>query len=98
MTQPPDNPNVALRVRVSGRVQGVFFRDSTRREADALGLRGWVQNLPDGRVEAWFVGTRDACERALAFVHVGPPRAQVSEVEFEWESPPRDIPARFSIR
>ena len=98
MTDTPDNRNVALRVRISGRVQGVFFRDSTRREAEALGLSGWVQNLPDGRVEAWFVGTRDACEKALAFVRVGPPRANVTGVEVEWELPPRDVPERFSVR
>lgn len=89
---------VALRVRVSGRVQGVFFRDSTRREAETLGLSGWVRNLPDGRVEALFVGTRDACEKALAFVRVGPPHAHVTGVEFEWESDPRDVPSKFTVR
>jgi len=98
MTDTPDNRNVALRVRVSGRVQGVFFRDSTRREAEVLGLSGWVRNLPDGRVEALFVGTRDACEKALAFMRVGPPRAHVTGVDVEWESPPSDVPARFTIR
>lgn len=93
-----DNQDVALRVRVSGRVQGVFFRDSTRREAEALGLQGWVQNLPDGRVEALFVGSREACEKALAFVRVGPPRAEVTGVDVEWTAPPRDLPANFSVR
>ena len=98
MTDTPESEIVALRVRVSGRVQGVFFRDSTRREAEALGLRGWVQNRPAGRVEGLFVGTREACEKALAFVRVGPPRASVTDVTIEWTSPPRDLPARFSVR
>jgi acylphosphatase len=88
----------ALRVRVSGRVQGVFFRDSTRREALALGLAGWVRNLADGRVEAWFVGPREACERALAFVKTGPPRAHVAHVESAWEAPPPEVPPGFEIR
>lgn len=89
---------VALRATVSGRVQGVFFRDSTRREARALGLSGWVRNLPDGRVEALFVGPRAACEKALAFLRVGPPRAQVSKVEVAWEDAPADAPSTFEIR
>jgi len=89
---------VALHAWVSGRVQGVFFRDSTRREAQALGLTGWVHNLPDGRVEAFFVGPRAACETVLAFLRAGPPRAQVVEVDVVWEDNPRDVPARFEIR
>ena len=56
-------PHWTLRVIVSGRVQGVFFRESTRREASALGLAGWVRNLSDGRVEAVFTGPRERCER-----------------------------------
>jgi len=93
-----NDDRVALRATVSGRVQGVFFRDTTRREAEALGLAGWVQNLADGRVEALFVGSRDACERALAFLRIGPPRAHVTDVEFEWDTAPVDVPATFEIR
>lgn len=85
---PAGQNTFALHAWVSGRVQGVFFRDSTRREAAALGLSGWVRNLPDGRVEVMFVGSRSACERALAFLRVGPPRAEVSGVEWRWEDPP----------
>jgi acylphosphatase len=88
----------ALHAFVSGRVQGVFFRDATRREAVALGLVGWVRNLADGRVETLFIGPRSACERALAFVRVGPPAAAVTGVEFAWEAPPPDAPSAFSIR
>lgn len=86
-----------LHVWVSGRVQGVFFRDTTRCEARALGLTGWVRNLGDGRVEAVFYGTRSACESALAFVHRGPAQAQVSGVEHAWERA-EDAPAAFDIR
>ncbi|MDH4037052.1 MAG: acylphosphatase [Candidatus Krumholzibacteria bacterium] len=82
---------------VSGRVQGVFFRDSTRQRARELGLAGWVKNLPDGRVEALFVGTREACEAALAFVRIGPPAAAVSAVEWVWEEPPAHPAGGFSI-
>jgi acylphosphatase len=93
-----DRETTALHVWVSGRVHGVFFRDSTRRQAQALGLRGWVQNLPDGRVEAVFVGARAACEKALAFVRVGPPRADVVDVVTRWEAPPRELAKVFEIR
>jgi acylphosphatase len=88
----------ALHVWVSGRVQGVFFRDSTRRRAAELGLGGWVKNLPDGRVEALFVGDATACERALEFVRRGPSGAHVTDVRHEWEAPPPGTPRRFEIR
>lgn len=70
---------------ISGHVQGVFFRESTRRLADSLGLTGWVRNLPDGRVEAIFEGQRDRVERALRWCQRGPTGAEVSEVIVEWE-------------
>ena len=72
-------------------VQGVFFRDSTRQVAGRLGLAGWVRNLPDGRVEAVFQGTRELCERALEFVRRGPPASRVEHVEFEWEEQEEDL-------
>jgi acylphosphatase len=89
---------VALHAWVSGRVQGVYFRESTRRRAQELGLCGWVRNLRDGRVEALFVGPRAACEGALAFVRVGPPAADVSAVEFHWEDAPSPPPVGFAVR
>jgi acylphosphatase len=87
-----------LHVYVEGRVQGVFFRESTRREAGALGLSGWVRNLSDGRVEAVFSGPRERCERALAFVRVGPPAASVSRVEASWEPVGTPPAGSFEIR
>ena len=62
---PPDL--VRVRVFVEGRVQGVWFRESARHEADRLGVSGWVRNLPDGRVEAVYEGPRDAVEEMLAW-------------------------------
>ncbi|UGS35833.1 acylphosphatase [Capillimicrobium parvum] len=72
---------VRRRVIVSGRVQGVFFRDSTRREAARLGVAGWARNCGDGTVEAVFEGPQEAVSQAVEFVRTGPPRAQVQRVE-----------------
>lgn len=76
-----------VRVRVEGRVQGVFFRESTRREALALGVSGWVRNRADGSVEALFEGDEKAVERAIAFVRRGPERARVLRVHVTDEAP-----------
>jgi len=86
-----------LHVWVRGRVQGVFFRDSTRQAAERLGLRGWVRNLPDGRVEAVFQGDEAACGKALEFVRSGPPSARVDEVDTRWEDDEEDF-RDFRIR
>jgi acylphosphatase len=88
----------ALHVWVEGRVQGVFFRDSTQRKAASLGLTGWAKNLPDGRVEAWFIGSADACRKALAGVGVGPSGARVTGVQHRWEDMPATSYAGFEIR
>jgi acylphosphatase len=66
---------------VRGRVQGVGFRWHTRAEAQALGLAGWVRNLPDGRVEAWVEGEEAALERFLVWIRRGPPAARVDALE-----------------
>ncbi len=73
-----------LHVWVEGRVQGVFFRDSTRKRAIELGLSGWVKNLDDGRVEAVFQGDRAGCEKALQYAAIGPEAAYVTHVDHEW--------------
>jgi acylphosphatase len=72
------------RVVVSGRVQGVFFRASTRDAAVRWGVRGFVRNLPDGRVEAVLQGDRGAVEKVVAFMREGPPGAYVEETEITW--------------
>ena len=72
-------------MHVSGRVQGVFFRYETKSLADELGVKGWVRNLPDGRVEAVFEGEETLVRRMIDFCRKGPPGARVTGVEIEWE-------------
>jgi acylphosphatase len=71
----------AKRVIVHGRVQGVFFRDATHRQASARRVAGWVRNRPDGTVEALFEGDWRGVEALVAFCHHGPRGAQVDQVE-----------------
>ena len=75
------------RVVAHGRVQGVFFRDSTRREADRRGVAGWARNTAEGTVEAVFEGDPEAVEAMVAFVRAGPGHSSVSEVEVHDEEP-----------
>ena len=75
------------RVRVRGRVQGVFFRGSTQARAEELGLAGWVCNRPDGSVEAVFEGRGTAVEQAVSFCREGPRGARVDAVEVVEETP-----------
>ncbi|HEV8692975.1 MAG TPA: acylphosphatase [Lysobacter sp.] len=71
----------AVHFIVSGKVQGVWFRASTRDQAVALGLRGHARNLPDGRVEVLAVGDPDVIEQLAQWLHYGPPLARVDELE-----------------
>jgi acylphosphatase len=72
--------NRAVRVCITGRVQGVCFRAWTESTASALGLNGWVRNRRDGAVEALFSGAADKVEEMLAHCRVGPPAARVKDV------------------
>jgi len=76
-----------MRVVVHGRVQGVFFRDSTRKEAVRRGVAGWVHNRSDGAVEAVFDGERDAVAALVEFCRDGPRGASVTNVEVSREEP-----------
>ena len=76
-----DGGNVACKYVVSGKVQGVFFRASTAREASRLGIGGHAMNLPDGRVEVLAVGAKDAVEALGRWLERGPPAARVTGVE-----------------
>lgn len=72
---------IRRRVVARGHVQGVFFRETTRRRAVAENIAGWVSNRPDGTVEAVFEGERDGVERLVAFVREGPRGARVDWVD-----------------
>ena len=72
---------------ISGQVQGVFFRDSTRRRAESAGVAGWVRNTAEGAVEAVFEGDPEAIEEMVEFCRRGPSRAKVASVEVVDEEP-----------
>jgi acylphosphatase len=78
---------IRRRVVVHGHVQGVFFRDTTRRRAAERGVAGWVRNNPGGTVEAVFEGEPDAVEAMVRFAHEGPRGAIVDRVEAIEEEP-----------
>jgi acylphosphatase len=78
---------IRRRVVVHGRVQGVFFRDSTRRLAEAHGVAGWARNRDDGTVEAVFEGPEQAVAALLRFAAVGPPDAEVDRIVAVEEDP-----------
>jgi acylphosphatase len=78
---------VRKRVIVHGRVQGVFFRDTTRRMAESRGLAGWVRNNPDGSVEAAFEGPADSVDAMVRYMHDGPRGAAVASVDVVDEEP-----------
>lgn len=79
----PAPPVVSLRARITGRVQGVWFRAWTQDRARALGIEGWARNLADGSVEAVFVGPEPAVAELVAACADGPPLAQVANVATE---------------
>ncbi|HEX5585932.1 MAG TPA: acylphosphatase [Acidimicrobiia bacterium] len=84
---PAEPERVRARVFVTGRVQGVWFRESCREQAVALGVGGWVRNRSDGRVEAVFEGPPAAVDRLVAWCAEGPSRARVDSVEERREAP-----------
>lgn len=82
-----DNGTVRRRVVVDGRVKGVFFRDTCRREANRHGVAGWARNLEDGRVEVVAEGRPDAVEQLVTWCRIGPRQAMVTKVEVTDEQP-----------
>ena len=88
---------IRRRVVVRGDVQGVFFRDSTQREAAKRGVAGWVTNRPDGAVEAVFEGPPDAVEALVAFAREGPSRARVEQTEVATDEEPEGLEG-FEVR
>lgn len=89
--------NVRVHFRVSGRVQGVYFRYAVQEEAWKHRVNGWVRNLPDGRVEGVFEGDEPDVEEVLAFCRSGPQYAKVDHVEV-FEEPYREEFRGFEIR
>jgi len=77
--------NVRARVIIEGRVQGVFFRYHTQEMALHLGLKGWVKNRRDGRVEAVFEGDKNRVDQVIQWCHQGPSEARVTKVHLNWE-------------
>ncbi|MHB1144149.1 MAG: acylphosphatase [Thiobacillus sp.] len=79
-----------LRLHIQGRVQGVWFRESMRREAERLGVTGWVRNAPDGSVGAVIQGPDAAVDALIAWARIGPPQARVERIVLT------DAPGHFS--
>jgi len=89
-------PTIRRRVVVSGRVQGVWFRDSCQREARRQAVAGWVRNRMDGSVEAVFEGDADRVLSLCNWMMHGPPRAQVTDIDIAEEEPEGE--AGFVVR
>jgi len=92
---------VRAHVFVNGRVQGVFFRSETRYEAKKRGVKGWVRNMPDDRVEAVFEGEEESVKELIEFCRRGPRGARVTGIDVIWESYAgefRDFEIRYGYR
>ncbi len=84
-------------IRIAGKVQGVFFRASTREQARARGLAGWVKNMPDGTVEAVLEGPAEDVEEVVEWAHEGPRAARVDTIDVDWLEPQGDVQT-FEVR
>ena len=87
-----------VHLRISGRVQGVYFRASAVEQARRLGLTGWVMNCPDSSVEVIAEGARERLEKFISWCGSGPPGAQVKEVRSEWEPSKQEFQSFFIKR
>ena len=88
---------VRFHAKIYGYVQGVSFRYYTLRQAQALSVNGYVRNCSDGGVEVVAEGEREAVEKLLAWLRIGPPAAEVERVEVEWQEPQGKF-RRFEVR
>ncbi len=91
-----DEKQVAVRARITGRVQGVWYRGWTEQQANELGLFGWVRNRKDGYVEALFIGSKQSVEDMLRLCEDGPKHAVVEHVETETAQ--GLAPRRFEVK
>ena len=92
-----DEPILSVRLRITGRVQGVYYRASTVQQAQILGLSGWVMNCPDGAVEALAEGSKAKLEEFIAWCHQGPRGARVAQVDVSWQNAQNTLRG-FTIR
>lgn len=97
VTTDPSATRLRLRLRITGRVQGVWYRGATEQEARRLGVDGWVRNLPDGSVEALVEGDAAAVRALAAWCRTGPPGARVHDVVETTEPADTDL-AGFRVR
>ncbi len=88
---------VTARVRITGKVQGVWFRQSTKDQALRLGVSGWCRNCADGSVEVMIEGEKASVQKLIDWCHKGPPLARVAEVEVTWPET-GETHDRFDIR
>ncbi len=87
-----------VHLKISGRVQGVYFRASTVEQARRLGVTGWVMNCRDSTVELVAEGERERLEKLISWCRSGPPGAQVKEVRAEWEVSKEEFQSFFIKR
>ena len=97
MSGHPGGDSIRVRLRISGRVQGVWYRGSMSEEARRIGVRGWVRNAPDGTVEALLEGDPSAVRQLIDWCRHGPPGARVTGVQ-ETPEPAASGLAGFAIR
>lgn len=97
LTGDDEQVSTCFHCHVSGQVQGVFFRASTREEAIRLGLAGWVRNLADGRVEVLACGEKEALTALLSWLEQGPEHANVTRLDYDWCEPGENLDD-FSVR
>jgi len=88
---------VAKHLFIDGRVQGVYYRATTQKQAQEMGLKGWVRNLPDGRVEAWLQGEPEVVSRMVIWCYDGPPWARVDSIDTEDVAPDEAL-SGFRVR
>jgi acylphosphatase len=86
-----------LHLKVKGKVQGVFFRDSTQKKAGELGLNGYAKNLPDGTVEIIAEGPEDRLLKLLSWARVGSPLSKVTDIQETWEEDRNEF-SDFQVR
>lgn len=97
MKESESTPVTGAEIYVSGRVQGVFFRKFTKDAATHLGLSGYVQNLPDGRVKVIAEGSQEKLDELIDKLHSGPSLANVENVDIDWYEPTKKF-TDFHVR